>query len=287
MPSSKHEPEGIIGKLPTPIAAVRSVGTLDLGFRRDGAVTRLTAGHQGGCLRARLPRVDPGEPIEAVLINTAGGLTGGDRLDQTINWHESAVATVCSQAAEKVYRAIDDPARVSTRIGVAASAEAEWLPQETILFDRAALDRSTEVEIASNARLLAVEAMVFGRTAMGETMIRGALVDRWRVRRDGRPVYLDALRLGDTPQAELDIAAIGDGARAIATLLLIAPDACAQLPNLRAVIEGLPGRSAASSWNGLLVARFLAPDGDRLRQALLPALACLRGGRPMPRVWSC
>ncbi len=272
---------------PTPIAAIRSAGSLSLSFARVDDVTRLMAGYQSGCLRARLPRVDPGERVEAVLINTGGGLAGGDTIDQEIGWTEGAVATVTTQAAEKVYRAIDAPARVRTTIAVGPRADAEWLPQETILFDGATLDRTLTIELDGGSRFLAVEALLFGRTARGEGMANGGLVDRWRVRRDGRLVYADTLRLDGNPQAMLALPAVGDGAAAVATILLVEPDAGARLEALRAARDETTGWSAASSWNGLLVARFVADDGQALRRALLPALACLRGARRLPRVWSC
>ncbi len=272
---------------PTPIAAIRSAGNLSLGFARAGEVTRLTAGYQSGCLRARLPRVDPGERVELVVINTGGGLTGGDVIDQTVRWGQGAVATVTTQAAEKVYRAIDAPALVRTTIAVGPGADAEWLPQETILFDGARLDRTLAVDVVGGARFLAVETLLFGRTARGEAMARGALVDRWRIRRDGRLIHADSLCLEGCPQAMLALPAVGGGAAAAATILLVAPDAAAGLSPLRAVLADAASRSAASSWNGLLVARFVAPDGETLRRALLPALACLRGASRLPRVWSC
>jgi urease accessory protein len=271
----------------TPIAAIRSAGSLSLGFARVDDATRLMAGYQSGCLRARLPRVDPGVRTEVVLINTGGGLTGGDEIEQRLRWNDGAIATVTTQAAEKIYRAIDAPALVRTRIAVAGRADAEWLPQETILFDGAALDRTLEVDVEGDARFLGVEALLFGRTARGEGMARGRLVDRWRIRRDGRLIYADSLRLEGSPEAMLALPAVGDGAAAVATVLLVAPDAAARLAAVRAVIDGTPCRAAASSWNGLLVARFVAPDGEALRQALLPVLACLRDARQLPRVWSC
>jgi urease accessory protein len=242
----------------TPLSAIRAVGEVALGFERRGSVTRMATAYQHGCLRARLPRIDPDARAEVVLLNTGGGCVGGDTLDQTIRWGESAVATVTAQAAEKIYRAVDMPARVATRIVVEADADAEWMPQETILFDGARLDRRLEVEIQRGARFLGVEALLFGRAAMGESMIRGSLVDRWRVRREGRLVYADTLMLQDNPEDILRLAAIADGARAIATVLLVDADAGARLDAVRAILADAPGLSAASSWNGLLVARFVA-----------------------------
>ncbi|GAA0313466.1 urease accessory protein UreD [Sphingomonas oligophenolica] len=218
-------------------------------------------------------------------MNTAGGLTGGDRLNQEFDWGEQSRGMVTTLAAEKIYRSTGGPAYVTTKLRIAADADVEWLPQETILFDRSDLDRTLDVEMCGDATFLAVEVIIFGRTAMGETMTTGRLLDRWRIRRNGQLIYVDSLRLEGSPQAMLELPAVGNGARAIATLLLVAQDASARLEALRAVADRVLGRSAASSWNGLLLARFLAADGAALHQNLLPALAALRGERALPSAW--
>jgi urease accessory protein len=245
----------------------------------DGA-TRLADLHQAGSLYARFPR---GERATAVTVNNAGGIAGGDVLDVSVAWDAGARATVTSAAAERIYRArpADAPARVRAALTVAAGADAEWLPQETILFDQARLDRALSVELAPGARFLAIEALVFGRAARGERFARGALRDRISITRAGQPVLHDALRLDGDVAALLDRAAIAGGAGAIATLILAA--AAPPLAALRAI---LPPWAAASIVDGLLVARFVAPDGQALRAALVAALALLRDD-PVPRTWLC
>ena len=270
-----------------PVPLARARGRLDLGFKRRGVETVLAALFQEGCAKARLPRREAGAFAGAVLLNTAGGLTGGDRLQQAVRWGEGAAATVAGQAAERTYRSLGDAARIETRLTVEPRAMAEWLPQETILFDRARLDRDLQVELRGDARFLGVEAIVFGRAAMGEVVRQGTLRDAWRIRRDGRLVYADALAVDGDPAAALDRPGLGRGARAVATLLLAAPEAAELIEPLRAALAGAEGLAGASAWNWLVVARFAAPDSAVLRRDLILALGVLRAGRPLPRVWHC
>jgi urease accessory protein len=195
--------------------------------------------------------------------------------------------TLTTQACEKVYRARDGRAEVKLSLNAAAGARIDWLPQETILFDGAALSRTLEADLAADARLLAVEAVVLGRTAMGETVRRGTLRDRWRVRREGKLVFADDLRF-EGPVAE--VAALAPtlaGGKAFASLLLVADDAERFLAPVREAIAP-PSASmggGASAFDGKLFARIVAADGLALRRILLPAIAALRDGEPCPRVW--
>jgi urease accessory protein len=204
-----------------------------------------------------------------------------------IDAEAGAALTVTSQACEKVYRARDGRADVAVSLNAAAGARIDWLPQETILFDGAALARTLEADLAEGARLLAVEAVVLGRTAMGETVRRGTLRDRWRIRRAGRLVFADDLRLEG---AVAEIAALAPtlaGGRAFASLLLVADDAERFLAPVRAAMGPPSARmnGGASAFDGKLFARVVAADGLSLRRALLPAIAALRDGAPVPRVW--
>jgi urease accessory protein len=158
-----------------------------------------------------------------------------------------------------------------------------WLPQETILFDRCALDRRLHVELAADAWFLGVESLVFGRAAMGESVALASLRDVIQVRRAGRLLLHDAIRLDGAVAATLQRAAIADGARAVATLVHVAPDTDAALDTVR---DALPN-GGASAWDGMLVVRVLAADGASLRTAVVAALHVLRAGRPLPRVWNC
>lgn len=265
----------------------RAKGTLRLSFKRRGADTVLDGLRQEGCLKARFPRMEHGAWAGAITLNSSGGVAGGDALDTTVTAGPGTRATVASQAAERFYRALPGtaPAQVSTRLNVAPGAALEWLPQESILFDRCAVRRRLSVDLAGDAWFLGVEQLVFGRTAMGEAVRDAWLRDRVELRRDGRLLLHDAIRFDGPVQSVLDRRATGGAARGVATLIHAAPDAEDRLDGLREALAGYD--AGASAWDGLLVARIVAADGACLRAAVVAGLAALRAIRPLPRVWLC
>ena len=249
-----------------------------------GRAARLDRLAQAGSAKAFLPRVHAAAP-EVVFLNTAGGLTGGDRLAYALGLGAGARAVATTQTAERAYGSTGGRARLEVDLDIGAGAALDWLPQETILFDGSALDRRTRADLRAGARLLMTESLVLGRQAMGERVTRLELDDWREVRRDGRPVLIEPLRLTD--------AALGDrpallaGARALATVALVAPGAEDATGAVRAAIDGLPDGvvAAASGWDGKCVVRLRAVDGWPLRRALARLLSVLRGGAALPRVW--
>jgi len=272
---------------PIPAQLLRTEGSVRVGFVRGAhGHTALADLHQSGAGRVRFPKPAGGDAPEAVLLNTAGGLTGGDRMNVEVAVGPGCSTTVTSAAAEKVYRALDGEAVVRVRLDVGAAAHLAWLPQPTILFDRARLDRRTEVAMSGRAAFLAVETLIFGRSAMGEDVHRGTCRDAWRVRRDGRLTFADTFLTDGEVASILDRAAMLDGARATAMLLWAAPDAPARLDEVRALLLDTSCAAGASAWNGLLVVRATDRDGSALQALLGPVITRLTG-RPLPRVWQC
>src|SRR5580692_11875201 len=218
----------------------RADGAATLTIGRDSpGPSRLRDLYQRAPCRMLFPDVEPGEPLQAVLLTTTGGLTGGDRTRVDFKVGANARATLTTQAAEKLYRALpgSTPVECSVSLQAGANSWAEWLAQETILFNRAQLRRSFCAELAPGSRMLAVESIVFGRQAMGEELRVGMLHDSWRIRLAGRLIWADAMRL------EADIAGLrrtpfGHGdARACATLLYAAEAAGELLEPVRALLE--------------------------------------------------
>ncbi|MGI9480410.1 MAG: urease accessory protein UreD [Hyphomicrobiaceae bacterium] len=224
-------------------------------------------------------------PPEVILINTGGGLAAGDHVHQSFAVEEAASLTVTTMASERCYRSGDgDTARVSVEADIGAGAAFNWLPQETILFDSARLDRSLEIDLAPTGRLLLAETVVFGRRAMGEFLTGGMFADRWRVRRDGRLVFAENVHLTGDAFDIMTQPAMAGGSHAALTLLLAAPDAENWLGSARSVLEQSPFECAASAWDKKLVVRGLAhrcEDVRHLMQSLIPAL----GGPALPRAW--
>ena len=280
--------------LPHPAGAParqRSVGRVWLRVAADGAgtATRIADLAESGPSRLRFPRAHGGTP-EAILVNTAGGIACGDDFSVALELAAGAGLVLTTTAAEKVYRSDGPVSAIANRVDLGPGARLAWLPQETILFDRARLRRRFEADLAPDAGLLVFEAVAFGRAARGERVEAGLFEDVWRIRRGGRLVYADSLRLDGPIAARLARPAIGGGAGACATLLDLSPGAEARLDEVRVLLAecGAPdgGRveAGASAWNGHLAIRLLAADLGPLR-ALAARLLVRYRGLPLPRVW--
>jgi urease accessory protein len=260
-------------------AGNRSAGRIALSVAASGGATRRRKVYEDGPLRIRFPNSGNGA-LDAMVVNTAGGIAGGDQHDLDIRVGDSAVLTVTTAAAEKVYRTLGPNAEIAVKLGIGANARLSWLPQETILFDRARLRRRIEVELTAGATLVMAEAVVFGRSAMGEAVGKGAFTARWRVRLDGRLVFAETVRLDGAIVQKLKEPAVTGGGVGIATVLAIPGDQ-AMVEQVRAKIYS--GEVGVSAWNGFAVARLCAKDGASLRRDLAAVVEAFGG--TLPRLW--
>ncbi|GMG84148.1 urease accessory protein UreD [Paralimibaculum aggregatum] len=270
-------------------AQPRAIGAVRLGVAAEGGATRLARLRHEGSAKGFFPGTPPppGAPLEAVLLNTAGGITGGDRFAVTAEAGPGAWLSLTTQAAERAYRAQPgETGRLEVALAAGPGARIDWLPQETILFDGSSLARRLVVDLGAGASLLAVEPLVFGRVAMGERLSRIGFSDRWQIRREGRLVHAEALRLEGDAMAALAGPAAAAGARAAAGLVWCAADAECHLAPLRALLPAGPEATGGVSLvrPGVLAARLVAADGHALRQALMPMIAALRPA-PLPKLW--
>jgi urease accessory protein len=261
-------------------AANRAEGRIALAVAAQGGATRRRRVDEQGSLRVRFPGGRRQE-LEAILVNTAGGMAGGDRFDIAIAVEEGARLMAGTTAAEKVYRSLGPATAVTVKLALSGGAQLRWLPQETILFDRARLARNIDVDMEEGASLLMAETFVFGRSAMGEAVEHGEVADRWRVRRGGQLVFAESLRLDGTIARRLAEPAVAGGGCAVATVLSV-PGDDRQVEAVRAA--DFCGEVGMSCWNGIAVARLCARDGAVLRRDLAAVLAALDTG-PLPRLW--
>jgi urease accessory protein len=264
---------------------LRAQGRLSLDLQAGARGTQIARLSEGGGFRLKFPKREDAL-AEGIIVNTAGGMTGGDALHVSIRAGEGARGLVTTQAAEKIYRSIAGETRLTTQLEAAAGADIAWAPQETILFDRARLARELHADIAPDARALICESLVFGRVASGETLAACSLKDRWRVRIGGRLVFADDVRLQGDITAALSRKAVGDGARALATVLLVEAGVEGRIDEARAALADAACECAASALPGLIVARFLSPDPDALRNALALYLTHF-AQLAIPRSWNC
>jgi len=262
-------------------AANRAIGRVGLTVRAREAATRRERVVEDGSLRVRFPGSAARE-LDAVIVNTAGGIAGGDRFEIDLEVGEGAALALTSASAEKVYRSLGPDATIGVRLAVGAGASLAWLPQETILFDSARLARNIDVAIDETAGLLLAEAVVFGRSQMGEQVEAGHFFDRWRIRRGARLVYAETVRLDGAIAQKFARPAVARGGCAVATILRV-PGNDAQVAAVRAL--AFAGEVGISAWNGICVTRLCARDGAALRRDLVQVLSVLRGGA-LPRLWS-
>ena len=270
--------------------------------RAEGAVRIVLSGSENGTrvkevfqqspLRILFPSTVAGAVEEAVLVNTAGGIAGGDRLECGVTALANASIAVTSQAAEKVYRALDAPARIATRLKVCEGAKLAWLPQETILFNWGRLSRTTEIELAQGAEWLALEWLVLGRVAHGEEITGGHISDTWRVKKDGRLIWADGFRATDQIFSHLHRKALLSDCKAFGTLVYFGPHLDARLEFLRDIVPSRDCYCSMTSVSGLIIARFAARRSLELRLALrsfLQKFGGELGGHPfrVPKMWSC
>jgi urease accessory protein len=263
-------------------AANRAQGAVAFDVHQVEGVTRRRHLHESGSLRVRFPSPEA-EGLSAVFVNTAGGVAGGDRFDIEIATGEGSRLAVTTAAAEKVYRAVGLPSQLNIALKVAAGSHLAWLPQETILFDRAQVSRRIDIDLADSASLLLCEIVVFGRSAMGERMLSGQFVDRWRLRRSGRLVFAETIRLDGDIGEKLRQSAVAKGGVAIGTALIVPGDE-ALVGRIRALSDSFGGEVGISCWNGFAMARFCAQDAAKLRADMVAVLGCASGSA-LPRLW--
>jgi urease accessory protein len=262
-------------------AANRAQGSVTFDVQLIDGKTRRRQLHESGSLRVRFPSPED-HGLSAMFVNTAGGAAGGDRFDIDISAGEGTSLTVTTAAAEKVYRSHGPNAEINIALKAAANAHLAWLPQETILFDQSRTSRAIDIELDATASLIVCEIVVFGRAAMGEKMLSGAFVDRWRLRRGGRLVFAETVRLEGDLGEKLGRRAIANGGLAIGTALIVPGDE-ALVERIREASESFGGEVGISCWNGFAMARFCAQDAAKLRTDMMNVLA--RSGAALPRLW--
>ena len=281
--SVNASPSETLARVPVPLpASLRAFGGVRVRIGCTPLGSKPLRIAESGGYRVRFPH--SGGPCEGVLINTGGGIAAGDRFTVEATVEPGADAVLTSQAAEKVYRSDGPDAQTTIRLDLKRGCRLDWLPQEQILFDGARLQRSLEAALAADASLMLAESVVFGRIARGEVLTTGLFRDRWRIRRNGRLVFAEDIRLDGPLHPMLTRKAAAGGGRALATVLYIAPDAEKRRDEARAALEDASSECGASAWDGVLVARFLSPDPQALRADLARFLERFRG-RPMPRSW--
>ncbi len=217
------------------------------------------------------------------MINSSGGMTGEDQMDWRFAIGKDCTASITTQACEKIYKSTQGVVQTNVKITLGERAKLSWLPQETILFNQAALSRTIEADIAADAEVLFVEPLIFGRGEMGEQLTQGYFKDRWRIKQNDTLIHSEEFMLQGEIANQMANPFVTDGNNALATILFISPSAVGFLEPTRKIIGDNNG---ASHWNGKLLVRLIARDGYGLRKTLIPLINLLNFGADVPKIWS-
>jgi urease accessory protein len=170
-------------------------GKLNLVYADRQGKTQLIYNHQQAPLKVQRPFYPEGEKVcHSVILHTAGGMVGGDRLSSNIHLQPQTQALITTAAASKIYRSNGLQARQIIQMQVDAGAFLEWLPQETILFNDAIYRQDLRVELATGGSWLGWEITRFGRSARGEKFLQGEWRSHTEIWQEGIPLWIDRQR---------------------------------------------------------------------------------------------
>lgn len=260
----------------------RARGVGELTVADQNGKTSIQRLYQQGCAKIRVPKAQS-HTLESVMINTSGGMTGGDKLNWTFSAESNTNLSVTTQACERVYKSSGGTAEMNVNLVLHEKASLHWLPQETILFDKCSLKRTIDVNMATGSELLMVEPLIFGRQAMRENELNGYIHDRWRIHYEGHIIHAEDFALKGNLTEHLAKPFVANGNIACATVLLIAPRAEGLLQDAKTMLQDCGG---VSYWNGKILARIVTSSSYELRQRLYPLMQLLGDGKPLPKIWA-
>lgn len=295
VPSTSHKypvPALITGH-DVPYVPLRA--SLSLSFERDGDATRLVGRDHFGPLLVQKPFYPEGREVcQAVIIHPPGGVVGGDQLEVAAKVGNAACAQIATPGAAKWYKANGHVSRQQVMLEVGVSGSLEWFPQETIFFDNVNVELGHDVVLGKDANYIGCEILCFGRTASGESFSGGEIRQRIGIRREGKLIWHEQLRLsGGSPAMKNPL--LLAGSTVCATLVAVGQTVPAAIlgvarESATAIAAG-GGEAGISQLKGLVVARYLGNSSQTARRVMLDVWSHLRPvmlGREavVPRVWN-
>ena len=168
----------------------RAKGKLKISFMNSNDETSIHDLYQSGALKVLIPK-SKSKYAEAVLINTGGGIVGGDNLSIEVEAAKKTNTWITTQASEKVYKSSSEQSILNTKVTLEDNSTLFWCPKETILFHNSKLIRNLDFDIKSSSKLLIIENIVFGRLASGELNADCFFSDHWRIKRDEKLIFAE------------------------------------------------------------------------------------------------
>ena len=167
-------------------------GHLNLVYANRSGVTQIIHNQMQAPLKVQRPFYPEGKEVcHSVILHTAGGVVGGDRLSLNVHLQANAKALITTAAAGKIYGSSGQSAQQNIDLQVDSGANLEWLPQETIVFDGAMYRQDLRVELAPQASILLWEITRFGRTARGKNFLSGEWRSHTEIWQQNSPLWID------------------------------------------------------------------------------------------------
>jgi urease accessory protein len=264
--------------------------SLELAFARQNGRTALVGNRHSGPLVVQKALYPDGDAnCETVILHPPGGIAGGDRLSIAIDAGPGSSVLLTTPGATRWYKANGRQASQRVRIAADDASIVEWMPMETIVFDRAEALSALEIDLHGDARAAGWEVVAFGRGAAGERFENGRFRQRIEVRRDGRLRWAEYgdIRGGDP----LFDSPIGLAGNAVSGMLWVACNADGDWSagNVDANPTGLTGVTRLP--DGIMLARCLGASTEQVKAWLQRIWACWRpryAGREArpPRLWA-
>lgn len=274
--------------LPSVVGSTGWHAQLALDFAcRDGRTELVRQQHHGPLLVQRTFHPEAAGTAHVYLLHPPGGMVAGDVLAVRITLAPGSRTLLTTPAAGKTYRrGPGGPVHLDQQLEVADGAILELLPQESILYDGAALVAGQQVRLTGAAAYIGWEMISFGRPASGERFTRGSLRQHWHLEREGMPLWIERLHL--EPEA-MDAAWGLDGQPCLGTFVACPAPADADVI-ARSALPDLP-TLGVTQMGEVLIARYLGPDMHQLKALFLQLWQALRPhitGTPAvpPRVWA-
>lgn len=272
---------------------------LRLAVSRDKQRSYLSTASHEGPLRIQRPFYPEGTDLcHLYLLHPPGGLVSGDHLQISLQNGKGARALVTTPSAGRVYRANErgTAQTQTTRLTVEQDGSLEWLPQETIIFDKASAVLETEIHLDPTARLVAWEMVCLGRPHSNELFKTGSLRQRFSVWSNGIPLYLDYFALNGNDLTKDAVWGL-QGLNCVGTMVVGCGDMA--ISEINQLVERLRESQPAGGdlhfgvtrLRSLIVIRLLGNDSETAKALLNELWATLRPallGREasIPRIWN-
>lgn len=242
--------------------------------------------------RAFYPRNTPA--CHVYWLHPPGGLVNGDCLAIDVTAETGSNVLLTTPSAGRVYRSLRQglKQRQQVQLNVQATAQLDWLPQETLVFDGADTELGLRIDCAQDSRFVAWDIVCLGRPAAEERFRNGSLRQCIEIWRDGSCVYNERWRLdGDDIALTAPWGWRGCHTQGCLLAQLVLDDAALHaLRELLGIEQHTLSAFTLTQRLGIVIVRYLGNAAADARRGFTVAWQFLHGLQhsavSVPRIWA-